>query len=421
MTNTALLNKSRALKYMEACGLDALIVASSVNVGYVAGYFCWLNSLLREYMLRPGASSGLPETYAILTRDGGRALVVNSIFAADSVDLSGIDVHVFGSAGLDQTESTNSYAQNQALWDLLSHASEPASPLQALLRTIRSQGLAGGRIGIELDGMPSERTRGIAEALPAASLRDCSNLLRLIRAVKSPEEIQRLTRAAEISESAGMAALGMARAGFTLHEMAQCFHGRAATMGAVFDHFAYSPKGLGIAMEADYRLKDDDVLYVDFGCKFSQYFADTGLTLAMNDLPSTLERRYAALHACIAAGAREMKPGRKASQVQKAMADEFSSHGFNACFPHGHGLGLEVRDYPIFVPDSGLTISDDCVTVSADLPVEEGMVNNLEACAFLPGLGSVHLEKSFLVTAEGNRELTEQNRDQPFRGRCIAS
>jgi Xaa-Pro aminopeptidase len=399
---------------MESCGLDALLVSSAVNVGYISGYFCWLNSLLREYMLRPGASRDLPETYAIFTRDGSRALIVNSIFAADAVHLAGVNVHVFGSAGLDKTEPIAPQTANDALWDLLNQAPEPVTPLQALLGALRSEGLAGSRIGIELKGMPPERAQRIAEALPEASIKDCSNLLLLIRAVKSPEEIQRLTRAAEISESAGVEALGLARSGVTLHEIGRHFHSRAAAMGAVFDHFAYSPNGLGIAMEADHRLNEKDVLYIDFGCKFGQYFSDTGLTLALENLPSSLERRYVALRACIEVGAVEMKPTIKASQIQKAMTDEFSSHGFGACFPHGHGLGLEVRDYPILVPDTAMMISDDCIQVSADLPMEEGMINNLEACVFLPGLGSVHLEKSFLVTREGSRELVQQDRSEPY-------
>lgn len=109
-----------------------------------------------------------------------------------------------------------------------------------------------------------------------------------------------------------------------------------------------------------------------------------------------------------------MKPGVRASAIHQVMADAVAVHGFEHCFPHGHGLGLEMRDYPILVPDSGLAIQDGCVDLPADLVMEEGMVNNLEACIFLPGLGSVHIEKTYLVTPEGGRSLLHQERQQPF-------
>jgi Xaa-Pro dipeptidase len=409
-----LLNKPRAIGYMKECRLDALVATSAVNVGYFSGYFCWLNSLLKEHMLRPGGSSSLPETYALLTRDGEISLIVNSIFAASAADLSGVDLRIFGAAGLDFGESPQGCPSEKDLWDLLSSPADSASASDALLAVLTAKGLAGGQIGIEIDGMPCERRDALAQALPRASLKDCSSMIRLVRSVKSPAEIDWLTEAAEITETSAMEALKLARPGERVGDIVRHFHAQAAAAGAEFDHFAFSPRGFGIAIESNYRLRSDDVLYVDFGCKFGHYFSDTGLTLALTDLPASLGQRYEALRACVAAGEAQMRPGIKASEVQKAMMDEFSSYGFKICFPHGHGLGLEVRDYPILVPATGLPIEDDCISVSSDLPMEEGMVNNLEAFVFMPCVGSVHLERSFVVTAHGSRDLTRQNRDRPY-------
>ena len=83
-------------------------------------------------------------------------------------------------------------------------------------------------------------------------------------------------------------------------------------------------------------------------------------------------------------------------------------------FPHGHGLGLEMRDYPILVPDTGLRIRDNFVDLPADLTIEEGMVIDLEAPLFEPGIGSLHRERSFLVTAVGAEPLVHQDRSAPL-------
>ena len=184
--------------------------------------------------------------------------------------------------------------------------------------------------------------------------------------------------------------------------------------GANFDHFAFGVRGLGIATEPDYILTDDDLLYVDFGCIYKYCFSDSGTTLAMREPSAPILERHAALRACTRAGVEVMQPGVKTSEVQAAMWQTLNEHGVTASFPHGHGLGLEVRDYPIIVADNGLRIRDDCVDVPSDLPLESDMVLNLEAMIAIPGVGSLHIEQSFVVTADGSRPLVQQYRAHPI-------
>ena len=134
-------------------------------------------------------------------------------------------------------------------------------------------------------------------------------------------------------------------------------------MGADFDHFAFGVRGLGMSTEPNYALVEDDVLFVDFGCIFQHYFSDSGTTLALRESPAVLRERHAALRACIVAGVEAIRPGVTASAVLAALRETLDAHGITTSFPHGHGLGLEVRDYPIIVADNGLSIRDGCVDV----------------------------------------------------------
>jgi Xaa-Pro aminopeptidase len=108
-----------------------------------------------------------------------------------------------------------------------------------------------------------------------------------------------------------------------------------------------------------------------------------------------------------------MAPGVRGSVVQAAMQQAMARVGIAATFPHGHGVGLEVRDYPIVMPDTGARIRDDCVDVPADLPFEDGMVVNLEAPVLYRGAFSAHCEQTFVVTADGCRPLVPQDRSEP--------
>ena len=409
-------NQARAKAYMRECGLDALIVTSHVNITYFTGYFCWLDPTIRGYMLQPGAASSLAlPGYAVFPLEGEPALVLNPLFAINGVDLWVRDIHVFGNSGVDETLTSAQLPENYLrIHNLLMTPPQASTSLEALLRILEERGLQDARLGVEMEGLTSDRQAQLRDELPTASLPDCSNLIRLIRMVKNEYEIDLLTRSAEINEQAGNQVLSEARPGASLREMTHRYRVLAAEQGADFDHFCMGLGGLGMATEPDYKLTDDDVMMVDFGCIYQRCFADTGTTLAMRELPAPLMRRFEAVRESVAAGGAQVRPGAKCSRVREAMWQTLQELGLTASYPHGHGVGLEVRDYPTIVADNGLRIRDECIDVPSDMPLEENMVFNLEASMFLPGVGSLQMERSFIVTSDGCRDLVAQERSQPF-------
>ena len=73
----------------------------------------------------------------------------------------------------------------------------------------------------------------LGEALPKAKILDCTNLLRLVRMVKTQEEVQRMTRTAELSEGAALQSLSLrAGTGASLAEMTQVYRQSIARDGA---------------------------------------------------------------------------------------------------------------------------------------------------------------------------------------------
>ena len=62
-----------------------------------------------------------------------------------------------------------------------------------------------------------------------------------------------------------------------------------------------------------------------------------------------------------------------------------------------------------------MRISDECIDIASDVPIEENMVFNLESSMFLPGVGSLQMERSFVVTENGCRDLVHQERSHPFQ------
>lgn len=413
-----LFNKPRAQEYMRRCGVDVLIATSPVNITYFSDYRCWIDPLFKAYMMVPGSPSDPDPTaaYALFPLAGEPALVVSPTFAVNASDLWVKDIHIFGNHGLDDSLPLPLLStEAQRIFDILHKVQGNATPTDALLSVLKERGLTDGRIGIEVEGLSPTAEAAIEAGLPNAQIKDCSNLIRLIRMVKTEDELSRLTRSAEINETAAMAALAVARPGQPIADVVQYYRQQIAEAGADFDHFAFGMRGLGLATEPNYLLTDDDILYVDFGCIYEGCFSDSGTTLAMHDPSATLIERHSALQACVEAGVEEMTPGSRASAAQAAMWETLNVHGITASSPHGHGLGLEVRDYPIIVANNGQRIYDDCVDLPSDLPLETDMVLNLEAMISMPGIGSLHIEKSFVVTPKGSRPLIPQNRTRPVQ------
>lgn len=411
-----LFNKPHAMEYMRRCGLEALVATSPINITYFSDYYFWLDPMFKEYWLSPGASSNLAQGYAVFPLEGEPALVVGPQQVVNTADLWVRDVHTYGGTGLDDSLPPAALpGEAERLYAVLHRPGHNATPTEALLNILRARGLAKARIGLEVEGLTPPAKHALTDALPHAVVKDCSNLLRLIRAVKSPEEIDRLARSAQINEQAGMECLSLARPGQPIADIVQHFRARVAELGAEFDHFGFGYRGMGVATEPNYPLADDDVLFVDWGCNYRRYYSDTGTTLAVRDIAPALIERHAALRACLATGMEAIRPGVKASAVRGAMQQTLGAHGITASNPHGHGVGLEIRDYPILVADNGQRLRDDCIDVPSDLPLEVDMVFNLESAIFMPGVGSPHIEKSFVVTPDGCRLLIPQDRSGPAR------
>lgn len=409
-----LFNVDRARQYMRDSGLDALVAASPVNITYFTDYFIWIDGLMKEYMVRPGGSADLSQGYALFPLEGEPALAVtSSMLAVNGVDLWVRDLRISGDSGLDWSLAPPSLSDRMdRVYALVKDAPGYGTATEALTGALSDRKLSGGTLGVEVDGMTAGRYARLRKALPDARLLDCSNLIRLLRMVKTADEIERLEQAAEISESSAMTAMEQARPGDNVQDVVRRFRAELGDRGADLDHFAFGVHGLGIATEPDFILGASDVEYVDWGCRYRSCYSDTGTTYAMKPLSGDMQARFDVLRASMDAGLAAIRPGVPSSSVQAAMQDVVDDAGL-AMYPHGHGVGMEVRDYPILAPDNGLRVADDCVDVPSDLPIEENMVLNIEAPLCLAGTGSLHLEQSVVVTGSGSRPLVEQQRERP--------
>jgi Xaa-Pro aminopeptidase len=80
----------------------------------------------------------------------------------------------------------------------------------------------------------------------------------------------------------------------------------------------------------------------------------------------------------------------------------------------GHGIGLELYEAPLLVPDDEDDDTAGCANHATTL--EPGMVINVELPYFELGVGGLQIEETVVVTQEGCKLLTTASRDMHVCG-----
>ena len=372
---------------LDTAGLDAVVATSPAQVCLVSGYSTWLDQQLRTWMFRPDGGNAHRAGFAVLTRDGPAALAVSPLFRAEAEVQASVDKVV-------------SFPRKRTRTD------DDAIVLVNLLRDLN---VADGRIGVEFDGAPPDLRGSLAAAVPAAEIRDCSVLLRLMRSRKSDEAVQRLREVAGITERA---LLELKKAALPFAAWTDHFRRGVTEEGADFDHIVYglSRGGLGRTLPAG--MPTAGCVYVDGGAKKNHFLSDTGVTFATGRDDAVTRRRYRLAREALLAGADKLAPGVRSSSVHSAMAAVATqTEGLHV---QGHGLGLDIRELPLIGPDPGRGLGDETIELEGDLELAPGMVVNLEVAEFFDDGASIQIEETFLLTATGAAPLIDVVRDEPW-------
>ena len=171
---------------------------------------------------------------------------------------------------------------------------------------------------------------------------------------------------------------------------------RGAESAAFPTIVAAGPRGaLPHAVPGRGRIRAGQLTVVDFGARADGYNSDTTRTIVTGKVPKRAREIYRIVAAAQRAALETIRPGARASEVDRAARDVIAGAGYGKYFGHGtgHGVGLEVHESPTISPKSGETIAP-------------GMVFTVEPGIYLKNFGGVRIEDMVLVTAEGYEILT---------------
>ncbi len=286
-------------------------------------------------------------------------------------------------------------------------------------------------LGFELDVLPVNLFRKYEELFPGVATADVSTDIRLIRAVKSPYEIELIREAARRSDQVAGLMPELIRPGMTEIELAgrveaemrrlghqgivrmrlwggELFYGHllAGESGGVASYLASPTGGRGVgpavAQGAGMRPIDrNEPIVLDYVFAFRGYISDHTRIFSLGPLPDELQLAHTAMLELQAEIARRAVPGVASGAIydlalawvqERGWAEHFMGATDERVRFVGHGVGLELDEFPFL--NAGQT-----------LPLQAGMVVAVEPKLVFPGRGVVGIENTHVVTPAGLEQL----------------
>ncbi len=392
-----LLNRDRARAALAEAGLEGLIATTQENLLYVSGILN-VNSFVLPRMV---------QAFAVLRSDAlEKPSIVMGVGDADqylSAPAAG-PLYCFGTFYREAQDPAALDAVDSRILELTADAHRHAGPAEALAAAIRDAGLARAAIGLDEEGIQPGVRSQLATLLPDARFVDAAGLLRKIRMVKTPAEIDRLTRAQAACETGITAVAAVVRPGVTERDMVAAYSAAVASKGARVT-FALIRTGrnaaLGQIPPSETRIERGMHVWLDVGAQVEGYHADLARIIVLGAPPRKLQTYYnAALRGEEHAFA-VSRPGLTADRLFNEIVEAVRRSGIPHYRRHhvGHGIGAEVYDPPV-------------LNASTTMPLESGMVINVETPYYELGWGAVHVEDPYVVGSNGaNRWLTTLSRD----------
>jgi methionyl aminopeptidase len=254
--------------------------------------------------------------------------------------------------------------------------------------------------------------------------------------LKSRRELELMRMAGRVVHRALARAHEMARAGMTTLELDRIVYDTYTSAGGqgLFKWYPTYEPGKGFpgntcisvndevvhGIPGGRVLKDGDVVSVDCGIRLGGYCGDSATTIAIGNVAPESQRLLRITQETLELAIREIRPGRKWSDVARKMQEHVESNGMSCVREFvGHGIGTSMHEdpkVPNFVSDdfkkrgdfylqAGMTIAVEPMVVLGNFEV--AVLDDHWTVVTKDNTPAAHFEHTIAVTATGADVLTD--------------
>lgn len=303
---------------------------------------------------------------------------------------------------------------------------------KAIPGILQERGFAFSKVGIELDIIPYNTWQFYSKIFADTAFVDISGAVKVQRAVKSDYELGLMQRSCAIIDEVFSEVPAMVREGMPEIELASLFeagmrrrgYGGCSKMRAFNQDFflgnvntgasgasptyfdgpvggpgltpANNPHGAGWK-----NIARNEIIFIDYTCVVNGYTADCARMFVLGDLSEKMYEAHAASLKIQEALMTMMRPGMPCEDIHlhslqmaedMGLSDSYMGIGQDKVRFVGHGLGLELDEFPIFA--KGLK-----------MPLAAGMTFALEPKFVFPE-GAIGIENTFVLREDGAHKMT---------------
>lgn len=304
--------------------------------------------------------------------------------------------------------------------------------LKMIPELLGERGFRFDALGVELDVMPYKTWQFYQKVFAASTMQDIGEPIRSQRRIKSPYEADLLQESCAVLDQVFAEVPSMLIESMTEIELASLFeaamrrrgYGGCSKMRAFNQDFFFgNVTSGGSGAEPSYfdgpvggsgltpannphgagwkRIGRNEVVYIDYTCVINGYTADGARMFVIGDVSPELRAAHEASLAIQRELVGMLRPGTVCEAVylraealarDLGLAEHFMGLGPDRVRFIGHGVGLELDEYPIFAK-------------GVNTVLEQGMTFALEPKFVFPE-GAIGTENTFLLTGDGVRVLT---------------
>lgn len=232
-----------------------------------------------------------------------------------------------------------------------------------------------------------------------ATLVPTINVVETFRSIKTPQEIEYLRAACEISCRAFEHILGDIRVGVTEKELAAKLSAYMVMEGADTQPYGNilisgARTSLLHGIPSGKAIEYGDFVLMDFGCQFNGYLSDMTRTVVVGRPTDKQREVYELEKKMLEDSLEKMKAGVPLKEVYEASIQavkdtEYYQYIYSGI---GHGIGMFVHEIPFMGPNSTELL-------------EENSVRTIEPGIYIPNWGGVRIEDQILITKDGYENM----------------
>lgn len=232
---------------------------------------------------------------------------------------------------------------------------------------------------------------------------ETEGLIEKFRIVKKEEEIDCIKKACIITDNCFEHLKSFIKIGMTEKEIAFEIEKFFLINGAdslAFDTIVASGPNSSMphAVPTDRKIEDGDPITIDMGCKYNGYCSDMTRTVFAGHVPQYMKPVYDLVLKNQLRVQEELKEGANLKLIAKSVESEFKLQGANMVHSLGHGVGLDIHEYPF-------------MSTKHDFLLKENMVVTDEPGIYIPTRFGVRIEDTVLITKYASQNLTMSDKN----------